>query len=325
MRLLRILLMILAVATAVAGFLYFKGATRPAPATTPGPYAAGPERPPGGLEVTELRPCEPAPGFIQAAVDNARSLHDLVFEPFRSPETGWETYAPQVAEEIGTACAPNLTGFAAALARWQAAHGLPADGRMTPETFQALNVAWHRRRPLRGQLDPANCPAPPPPEALATATPAEGYGGKAGQLRPPVLDALRRMRAAARAEDRRIAADPQALTIVSSFREPEADALNCLLQGNCDNVRKSACSAHRTGLAIDLYVGQAPGYGAADTAAVNRLYQSKTPAYRWLVRNARRFGFVNYVFEPWHWEWSGERAVYDPATADKGTGLRPGL
>ena len=21
-------------------------------------------------------------------------------------------------------------------------------------------------------------------------------------------------------------------------------------------------------------------------------------------RNAHRYGFVNYVFEPWHWEWS---------------------
>jgi zinc D-Ala-D-Ala carboxypeptidase len=20
----------------------------------------------------------------------------------------------------------------------------------------------------------------------------------------------------------------------------------------------------------------------------------------------RRFGFVNYPFEPWHWEWTGE-------------------
>jgi LAS superfamily LD-carboxypeptidase LdcB len=33
---------------------------------------------------------------------------------------------------------------------------------------------------------------------------------------------------------------------------------------------------------------------------------SGTPAYRWLVANAGRFGFVNYVFEPWHWEWTGE-------------------
>ena len=33
---------------------------------------------------------------------------------------------------------------------------------------------------------------------------------------------------------------------------------------------------------------------------------SRTPAYRWLVANADRFGFVPYPFEPWHWEWTGE-------------------
>jgi LAS superfamily LD-carboxypeptidase LdcB len=43
-----------------------------------------------------------------------------------------------------------------------------------------------------------------------------------------------------------------------------------------------------------------------NSSDANRLYQTQTPAYRWLVRNARRFGFVNYVFEPWHWEWTGE-------------------
>jgi LAS superfamily LD-carboxypeptidase LdcB len=32
---------------------------------------------------------------------------------------------------------------------------------------------------------------------------------------------------------------------------------------------------------------------------------TRQPTYRWLVRNAGRFGFVPYVFEPWHWEWVG--------------------
>ena len=42
---------------------------------------------------------------------------------------------------------------------------------------------------------------------------------------------------------------------------------------------------------------------AADS---NRLAMSKTPAYRWLTLNAGRYGFLNYAFEPWHWEWAGE-------------------
>ena len=59
------------------------------------------------------------------------------------------------------------------------------------------------------------------------------------------------------------------------------------------------------GRAMDLYVGQAPGYGPDSTADPNRLVMSKSPAYRWLVANAHRYGFVPYAFEPWHWEWIG--------------------
>jgi D-alanyl-D-alanine carboxypeptidase len=57
---------------------------------------------------------------------------------------------------------------------------------------------------------------------------------------------------------------------------------------------------------MDLYVGQAPGYGPDSSADLNRRYMSRTPAYRWLVGNAARFGFAPYPFEPWHWEWTGE-------------------
>jgi LAS superfamily LD-carboxypeptidase LdcB len=57
---------------------------------------------------------------------------------------------------------------------------------------------------------------------------------------------------------------------------------------------------------VDLVLGAAPGYAIDSSADVNRLYQTRTLAYRWLVENAGRYGFVNYPFEPWHWEWTGE-------------------
>ena len=53
-------------------------------------------------------------------------------------------------------------------------------------------------------------------------------------------------------------------------------------------------------------MGQAPGFGPDSTADPNRLLQSRSAAYGWLIVNAGRFGFVNYPFEPWHWEWTGE-------------------
>ena len=31
---------------------------------------------------------------------------------------------------------------------------------------------------------------------------------------------------------------------------------------------------------------------------------SEIKVIRWLVANGHRFGFHNYPFEPWHWEWA---------------------
>jgi LAS superfamily LD-carboxypeptidase LdcB len=50
---------------------------------------------------------------------------------------------------------------------------------------------------------------------------------------------------------------------------------------------------------LDLYVGGSP----VDTKDSNRAIQVNTPAYRWLVQNAERFGFRPYFYEPWHWEY----------------------
>lgn len=261
--------------------------------------ALGPPSPPD---------CRGSDRFAAAAGDNSASLQTLAWSPLGMPETGWETYAPLIGREIASLCPPSSTAFAEALARWQARHGLVPDGRVAEPTFMAMYRIWHARRPF-ARIDPANCPAPPPAADMAQAAPAESYGGKEIQLRRDALIALRRMAAAARAEDPRIAADPRLLTIVSGYRDPVADLARCAADGACDNRRRTWCSAHRTGTAADLYVGEAPGLGPVSTAPESRLYLSRTATYRWLVANAARFGFVNYVYEPWHWEWAG-----DPAT-----------
>jgi hypothetical protein len=59
-------------------------------------------------------------------------------------------------------------------------------------------------------------------------------------------------------------------------------------------------SPHFTGRALDIYVGGEPTI----TKDFNRAAQVKTPAYRWLVKNAARFGFYPYFYEPWHWEYA---------------------
>ncbi len=221
-------------------------------------------------------------------------------------EIGWETYAPLIAREIGAACPPAAPGFAADLSGWQSGHGLAAGGVVDAATLEALDRVWLGRRPFVAATAGGACPAPPPAASLAEARPDEGYLGKAIRLRPGALRAWRTMAAAARAEVPAIAADPRLLTIVSGYRDPALDAARCAAERNCGAAARANCSAHRTGLAMDLFLGAAPGSDPASSADANRLWQSRTPAYRWLIANAARFGFVPYPFEPWHWEWTGE-------------------
>ncbi len=171
-------------------------------------------------------------------------------------------------------------------------------------TFAAMKARWQGARPfVRASRD---CPPSPDPSRLASATVREGYGGKPIQLRPGALTAYRAMAAAARAAEPAIARERDALTIFSGYRNPASDAARCALQQNCFGIVRATCSAHRTGLALDLWVGHAPGYGPDSSADANRLAMVASPSYRWLLANAHRFGFVNYAFEPWHWEWTGE-------------------
>ena len=306
----------LAVAVLVLGFVVLRVtscAPVPKPAANPLPVTASPTTPP-------TPPAAPTPpahtpalataicsdGPAPAARANAASLQTLAWAPFGRSETGWATYAPLIGREIHTACAPGTPGFAQALAGWSRDHRLPDDGIVTPAVFGALKTTIQLRRPFVQLSAKRICPNPPAASALANAAAAEGYGGKAIQLRPGALSAYRQMAAAARREDPAIAADLRNLTIFSGFRSPAADDARCAAEHNCNGLVRATCSAHRTGLAMDLYVGQAPGFGPDSSADPNRAFMSTTPAYRWLVANADRFGFVPYPFEPWHWEWTGE-------------------
>ena len=54
-------------------------------------------------------------------------------------------------------------------------------------------------------------------------------------------------------------------------------------------------SPHTTGRAIDFFLGMAPG-------SKNNEALKSTPAYRWLVANAHKYGLSQYKGEAWHWE-----------------------
>ena len=65
----------------------------------------------------------------------------------------------------------------------------------------------------------------------------------------------------------------------------------------CLWVARPGTSAHQSGRAIDCHLGYDIESEHVDALRV-------TPAYRWLVANAVRFGFYPYDTEPWHWEYN---------------------
>jgi zinc D-Ala-D-Ala carboxypeptidase len=243
-----------------------------------------------------------ANGPLQAGAQNAQSLTTLPLNLFGRAETGWAFYEPLVANEIGTECPAASPGFAKALAQWQSAHGMSAAGVMNALTLSSMSRLWQSRRPFV-LASRQHCPDPPSEQSLARATVTESYGGKEIQLRPDALNAYRQLVAAARAAG--VLRSSNLLAIFSAFRSSSYDAERCAREQNCNGVVRATCSAHRTAYAMDVYLGAAPGYMPDSSADANRLFISKSATYRWLVKNAARFGFVNYPFEPWHWEFVG--------------------
>ena len=239
------------------------------------------------------------------AARNRATYATLPATPFGRLEQGWAIYEPLIMREIGASCPGATPAFASALAKWKSAHGLGGGGAVDLPTLATFRAFWAARRPFVA-ISKQSCPAPPPETTLAHAAPAESFGGKLIELRPGALSAYRRMVQQARRSPI-FAADHQVFTIFSGFRSPAYDAARCAAQHNCNGIVRATCSPHRTGLAMDIFLGNAPGHTPDSTDDLNRLYLTRTSAYRWLVANAGRFGFVNYPFEPWHWEWTGER------------------
>ncbi|MDB5694558.1 MAG: D-alanyl-D-alanine carboxypeptidase [Sphingomonas bacterium] len=77
-------------------------------------------------------------------------------------------------------------------------------------------------------------------------------------------------------------------------------------------------SEHATGYAVDFAIRPSPN--CPDVEAC----MSALPPYRWLVRNAARFGFEQSFpvgskqgvkWEPWHWRWVGATATAPGAAA----------
>ncbi|HWE46112.1 MAG TPA: M15 family metallopeptidase [Caulobacteraceae bacterium] len=260
---------------------------------------------PGAVQAATYASCgDAAPPFVEAASKNAQSIDTLDWAPFGPHEKGWAIYEIMIDHEIGTTCGAGTPVFAQKLADFQAKYQLAPDGVFTPATFDTLKGVWQERRPFVMLRVQHLCPDTPAPSNLKPVPKdEEAFERDDRMLRADALAAYQQMLTAARRESGAIAADPRALTIFSGYRDPASDAQRCETEHNCDGAHRASCSAHRTGTAIDLDVGFMSGDHADDATVDNRMLQTRTPAYRWMVDNAARFGFVNYPFEPWHWEY----------------------
>lgn len=239
--------------------------------------------------------------------ENARTFYNLPWFFGGKPQRGWHLYAPLISELIGTGEPPTSLAFAASLAKWQGGNDLAPTGVVDEETLMRMVSAWQSCRSKDRTY--------PQPEQLVTVSGGEFYDtARVAELRRVERDtyaAYRRMLRAA-ADDPALGlkmtpggdldAAENRLRIISAFRSREYQARLRKESPHSGRAGLAVNSPHFTGRALDLYIAGEP----VETKDANRTQQVNTSVYRWLVRNAGRFGFRPYFYEPWHWE-------YDPA------------
>ena len=239
-----------------------------------------------------------------AATNNATLSNELSWMFAGKQQHGWYLYTELIGRLLKTDQGPSSKGFAAALGQWQQKSGLKPTGVLDEESLDTMIVQWQDMR-LKNREAAL-------PEQLITVPASEFYDPERleplRQVERETYTAYKALVAAAVADPSlhlahdsagRLAATEKYLKIVSAFRSREYQEQLRRQSPNAGRAGLAVNSPHFTGRALDLYVGGDP----VDTKDSNRALQVQTPVYRWLVRNAERFGFRPYFYEPWHWEY----------------------
>jgi len=255
------------------------------------------------VRITETKP-NANTAFIAAAEQNATLRNDLTWTFGGKQQHGWYLYDSLIGQTLKINDEPITNDFAAAVALWQRKTGVSSNGVLDENTLMALVSLWQGNR-LKDRT-PAN------PDQLLTAPISDFYDPERlielRQIERKTYAAYKEMVAAAIADPTLkldhigkddLAPSEQYFKIISAFRSREYQEELRRKQPNAGSAGLAVNSPHFTGRALDLYVGGDP----VDTRDSNRAIQVKTPAYQWLVRNAERFGFCPYFYEPWHWEY----------------------
>jgi len=238
-----------------------------------------------------------------AAKRNALLSSSLTWTFGSKQQNGWYLYTSLIKQTIDTKQDVASIQFARAVGRWQAKAALKPSGVIDEETLYAMIKAWQDAR-IKDRT-------PATPDQLLTAPISDFYDPtRAEELRQVerrTYAAYKRLVAAAVAErslglghqGRELASGEKYLKIISAFRSREYQEKLRRESPNSGTAGLAVNSPHFTGRALDLYVGGDP----VDTRDANRAVQVQARVYQWLVRNAGRFGFRPYCYEPWHWEY----------------------
>jgi LAS superfamily LD-carboxypeptidase LdcB len=232
--------------------------------------------------------------FATAAEQNARFKLELNWTFGAKPQRGWHLYTPLIQRLLDTDSAPETTAFAQALANWQKSVGLTSTGALDQQTWMKMVAVFQSRR-IKDRSIPA-------PVALTLVTASDFFDPE----RPEDLRYVERQAYAAYKElvaaataDLSLSSNENWLKIISAFRSLAYQAMLRRQNPGSGRAGLAVNSPHFTGRALDLYVGGEP----VSTDDRNRAIQVDTKIYQWLVKNAERFGFYPYFYEPWHWEY----------------------
>jgi zinc D-Ala-D-Ala carboxypeptidase len=244
----------------------------------------------------------PSP-FLAAVERNGILKHELTWTFGGKQQRGWYLYDLLIRQALDTESEPETSDFAAAIAAWQKKMGLTPSGMLDEDTFMTMVSHWQSKRlKNRAYAEPDQLVTPSPSEFFDPSRVAE-----LRQVERNTYDAYRQMIAAAIADPTlkletaagELAPTEKFFKIISSFRSREYQERLRRQSPNAGSAGLAINSPHFTGRALDIYVGGDP----VDTRDANRAIQVNTPAYKWLVRNAAKFGFRPYFYEPWHWEY----------------------
>lgn len=245
-------------------------------------------------------------GFDAAASRNSELQTSLLWSFGGKQQRGWSLYAPLIANLTGSNANAIESAFAMRLSLWQKQNNIEPNGVLDGDTWSRMISAFQSRRmkfhsdSTAGDLvtiPASDCYDPAREEELRKVDP-ETYAAYKRMIAAAAADPLLGLQVAGKAQ---LAAGEKFLKVVSAFRSHEYQDHLRKQSPNSGRAGLAVNSPHSTGRALDLYVGGDP----VNTKDSNRALQTETPVYRWLVKNAGRFGFQPYFYEPWHWEYVG--------------------